>query len=175
MLIEERRLNRLRSPGKAFRQMIGTMLPPGVTVRFTGYPITEAEYARLVVRGFVLAQLVGLTLMGLTLWYTFRTLPAVVLPLLTVGIATVLVLGYMQLVGQRLTFTNTTVPLMMLVIGVAEVSFFIARYHEEVARYGWSEATTERAIARMSRLAAKLVIELRMPDGIASFHPVALS
>jgi predicted RND superfamily exporter protein len=131
----------------AFRQMIGTMLPPGVTARFTGYPVTEAEYARLVVRGFLLAQIVGLTLMGLTLWYTFRTWPAVILPLVTVGISTILVLGYMELVGQRLTFTNTSVPLMMLVIGVAEVSFFIARYHEEVARDGWSQATTEHAMA----------------------------
>lgn len=131
----------------AFRQMIGTMLPPGLTVRFTGYPITEAEYAYLVMRGFVLAQVVGLTLMALTLWYTFRSLPAVVLPLVTVGIATVLVLGVMEMAGQRLTFTNTTVPLMMLVIGVAEVSFFIARYHEDVARHGWSEATTEASMA----------------------------
>ncbi len=131
----------------AFRQMVGTMLPPGVTVRFTGYPITEAEYARLVMRGFGLAQAVGLSLMALTLWYTFRSLAAVVLPLVTVGIATVLVLGTMELAGQSLTFTNTSVPLMMLVIGVAEVSFFIARYHEEVARHGWSEATTERAMA----------------------------
>ncbi len=131
----------------AFEAAVREPLPAGVTVRFTGYPVTEAEYARLVVRGFALAQVVGLALMALTLWFSFRTLAAVVLPLLTVGIATILVLGLMELWGQRLTFTNATVPLMMLVIGVAEVSFFIARHYEEVGRHGWSADVTAQAMA----------------------------
>jgi len=130
----------------AFRQAVETALPPGFGVQFTGYPVTEATYAAMVLRGFALAQVVGLALMGVTLYATFRTLPAVVLPLTTVGIATVLAMGMVQLTGQRLTFTNASIPLIMLIIGVAEVSFLLARFYEEAAE-GWDEGVPERAVA----------------------------
>ncbi len=130
----------------AFQEAVATRLPPGLTALFTGYPVTEAEYAQTVLRGFAVAQVVGLTLMALALYLIFRTVPAVVLPLVKVGIATVLVMGLMQLSGQRLTFTNASVPLMMLVIGVAEVSFLVSRYYEEAA-VGWTADTAAQAAA----------------------------
>jgi predicted RND superfamily exporter protein len=130
----------------AFEQAIRDRLPPGFTALFTGYPVTEAEYARTVLLGFGTAQAVGLVLMALSLYATFRTVPAVVLPLVTVGIATVLVMGMIQLSGQRLTFTNASVPLMMLVIGVAEVSFFVSRFYEEAVE-GWDAELPVRAVA----------------------------
>jgi uncharacterized protein len=129
-----------------FREAIESRLPAGTSVRFTGYPITEAEYARTVLVGFATAQAVGIGLIGVVLYLVFRSAPGVVLPLLSVGIATLLVLGLMQLTGQRLTFTNASVPLMMLVIGVAEVSFLVARFYEEAA-IGWDDDTSMRAFA----------------------------
>lgn len=130
----------------AFRDAVDAHLPSGFSALFTGYPVTEAEYARMVLQGFAIAQVVGLLLMAMALYLTFRTVPAVVLPLVTVGLATVLVMGFMQLSGQRLTFTNASVPLMMLVIGVAEVSFLVSRFYEEAAG-GWTEDVPIRAAA----------------------------
>jgi predicted RND superfamily exporter protein len=53
----------------------------------------------------------------------------------------------MDLYGQRLTFTNASVPLMMLVLGVAEVSFFISRYYEAAAEHGFTKDTAVEAVA----------------------------
>ena len=129
-----------------FRDAISGHLPPTMHASFTGYPVTEAEYAKTVVVGFAMAQIVGLSLIALALYLTFHTLPAVVLPLLSTAVATVLVMGVMQLTGQRLTFTNASVPLMMLVIGVAEVSFLVARFYEEAIE-GWDDDAPVRATA----------------------------
>jgi predicted RND superfamily exporter protein len=130
----------------AFQQTVLAHRPAGFEVLFTGYALTEAEYARMVLQGFAIAQVVGLLLVAATLYATFRSWPAVLLPLATVGIATVLVLAMMQLWGQRLTLTNASVPLWMLVIGVAEVSFFVARTYEE-ALDGWDAEVPVRAAA----------------------------
>jgi predicted RND superfamily exporter protein len=100
----------------------------------------------MVLRGFAIAQVVGTALMALTLYATFRTVAAVVLPLLTVGLSTLLVMGLVELTGQRLTFTNASVPLMMLVIGVAEVAFLVSRFHEEAGQ-GWDDGVSTRAFA----------------------------
>lgn len=129
-----------------FREAVTEQLPARTRVFFTGYPVTEAAYARTVLVGFGIAQVVGFILIGATLYLSFRSVPAVVLPLLTTGLATVLVLGLMELRGQRLTFTNASVPLMMLVIGVAEVSFLVARFYEEAAA-GWDDEAPVRAFA----------------------------
>jgi predicted RND superfamily exporter protein len=130
----------------AFERAVLAHVPPGFEALFTGYALTEAEYARMLVRGFAIAQVAGLLLMAATLYATFRSGPAVFLPLATVGVATVLVLGLMQLSGQHLTLTNASVPLVMLVIGVAEVSFFVARAYEE-ALEGWDGEAVVRATA----------------------------
>jgi predicted RND superfamily exporter protein len=129
-----------------FREAVTARLPARTKVHFTGYPVTEAEYARIVLVGFGTAQVVGLGLMAIALYLTFRTITAVVLPLLSTSVATVLVLSLMQLTGQRLTFTNASVPLMMLVIGVAEVSYLVARFYEE-ALSGWDDDSPARAFA----------------------------
>lgn len=131
---------------EAFERAVLAHVPPGFEALFTGYALTEAEYARMVIRGFAIAQVAGLFLMAATLYATFRSWPAVLLPLVTVGIATVLVLAMMELSGQHLTLTNASVPLMMLVIGVAEVSFFVARTYEE-AFEGWDDEVAVRAAA----------------------------
>ncbi|MGH7341002.1 MAG: efflux RND transporter permease subunit, partial [Candidatus Rokuibacteriota bacterium] len=147
LLDADHRSIRERAPTiEAFRHAVEVHMPPGFTVLYTGYPVTEAEYARMVLQGFALAQVVGLSLIALTLYLTFRTWPAVVLPLVTVGISTVLVLGMIELTGQRLTFTNSSVPLLLLVIGVAEVSFYVARFYEEAAG-GWDDELPVRAAA----------------------------
>lgn len=130
----------------AFRRAVLAHTPPRFTALFTGYPVTEAEYGRAVLHGFATAQVLALGLMAAMLYATFRTVPAVLLPLVTVGLATVIVMAMVQMSGQRLTFTNAGVPLMMLVIGVAEVSFFVARFYEEAVA-GWDSELPVRAVA----------------------------
>jgi predicted RND superfamily exporter protein len=120
----------------AFQRAIAAHLPPDFTVTYTGYPIAEAEYARLVWRDFVAAEAVALVLMAIILFASFRTWPGVVLPLAVVVVATVLTLGFMTVIGQAITFTNSAVPLLILVIGIGEVAFFLTRYYEEAERGG---------------------------------------
>lgn len=120
----------------AFEAAVSRAVPRGFTVRFTGYPVAEAEYARLIWTGFVAAETAGILLMAVTLYCCFHTLAGVILPLVTVGVATVLTLGFMQVSGQNVTMTNASSPLLLLIIGVSETSYFLARYYEEAAAGG---------------------------------------
>ncbi len=131
----------------SFEDAVTSRRPTGFTVVFTGYPIAETEYARAVWDGFLAAEGAGVLLMALTLYLCFRSVMGVVLPLLAVGLATILTLGFMQAVGQHVSFTNSSVPLQLLVIGIGEVSFLMARYYEEAAHAGSSEDIVRRTAA----------------------------
>ena len=115
----------------AFRAAVEHDLPPGFRVSYTGYPIAEAENARLVWRGFLIAEIVAVLIMGAVLYASFRDPIGVILPLAVVGVATVLTLGFMAWERQDITFTTASVPLLILVIGVGEVAFFLTRFEEE--------------------------------------------
>jgi predicted RND superfamily exporter protein len=127
----------------SFERAVRKALPQGFRVEFAGYPVAEARTAGLLGIGFLKAQIVAVILMAAALTICFRTLLGVLLPLVIVGFGIVLTLGFMEVAGQRLTLTNLGVPVMVLVIGVAEVSFFLARYYEEMPR----QATGARDLA----------------------------
>ncbi len=123
---------------------------PGATVQFTGYPIAEVEYRRLVCRGFLIAQVVGVALVGIGLFVCFRSAVAVILPLAVIALATLLTMGFMEVAGQKITLMNASVPLLLLVVGIAELAFFMACYHEEAARPGTTrEGVVVRATAHV--------------------------
>ncbi len=130
----------------AFKAAVTAQLPPGFQALFTGFPVAEAEYARLIWRGFLLAECAAVLLMAAALFACFHSALAVVLPLGVVALATVLTLGWMELVGQTVTLINASVPLLLLVIGVGEVSFFLSRYYEESERGGAAEAVVQRTL-----------------------------
>jgi predicted RND superfamily exporter protein len=132
---------------EAFRAAVLAHLPPGFRVLFTGYPVGEAEYARLIWRGFLSAEAVAIVAMALALYACFRTLVGVLLPLLTVGVSVVLTLGFMEATGHAITMTSASVPLFMLVLGVSEVCFLVARYYEEAARIALPRDAVVRAAA----------------------------
>ena len=61
---------------------------------------------------------------------------AVILPLAVIALATLITMGFMELAGQKITLMNASVPLLLLVVGIAELAFFMACYYEEAARPG---------------------------------------
>ncbi|MBD3243494.1 MAG: MMPL family transporter, partial [Chitinivibrionales bacterium] len=67
----------------------------------------------------------------LTLWYSFRTVGGVLLPLLTVVISTIWSLGLMSLLGIEMTLIATVVPVLLVAVGSAYGIHIMAHYYDE--------------------------------------------
>lgn len=133
----------------AFRRAVEDHLPRGFRAEFAGYAIAESAYAQSALGGMAMAQGVATLVMAGVLYLCFGTLAGVLVPLTVVSLATLATVGMMGFAGLPLTFTTVSVPLLIVVIGVAETSFFMACFYEEHARGGPATEVARRVIARM--------------------------
>lgn len=81
------------------------------------------------------------------LWFAFRRMRAVALPLMTVLIAVIWVLGVMGLTGKPISLGTFMLPPLLLVIGSAQAMHVIAAYYEQIAR----GADSRRAVVQALR------------------------
>lgn len=103
-----------------FREVVAERLGTGAGVGFVGVSVVEAAYARIVLES--LARSFGLTTLALlgVLWLVFRRVAAVAAVMTGVALAIPVSIGIMTALGQNLTMVNSMVPVMILVIGVAD-------------------------------------------------------
>ncbi|MEO8605634.1 MAG: MMPL family transporter, partial [bacterium] len=79
------------------------------------------------------------------LWFAFRRVRAVVLPLVTVSLAVVWTLGIMALAGKSITLGTFMLPPLLLVVGSAQAMHLVAAYYEQL-RLGDREGAVVRAV-----------------------------
>jgi len=79
------------------------------------------------------------------LWFAFRRIRAVVLPLVTVLLAVVWTLGLMALAGKAITLGTFMLPPLLLVVGSAQAMHLIAAYYEQ-QRLGDHDGAVVRAL-----------------------------
>ena len=106
------------------------LLPPGSEVYLSGVPVVEQTYARITLGDMVAYIPFISVVMSLLLLVLFRHLHALIIPMVGLGIATVWTLGVMQLQGEPLNVINNIIPVIVLVIGVAESVHILARYYQ---------------------------------------------
>ena len=89
---------------------------------------------------------VALVCVLVILWFSFRRLRAVVLPLITVVIAVVWTLGIMGLIGKPISVGTFMLPPLLLVIGSAQAMHIISAYYEQLRAHGESSAAVVRGL-----------------------------
>jgi len=105
--------------------------PTGVRVSLSGLPVIRTSLVRhmradqrVLIPGTLLASFIVLAL-------SFRWIPAVILPLLAVGLTALWLLGGMALFGEPLNVLNNMLPALVIIIGLNEAVHIIGRYTEE--------------------------------------------
>ena len=68
------------------------------------------------------------------LYFAFRTVSGVILPLATVVLSTVWTMGLMALFGVPINIMGTAIPLLLVTVGSAYGIHFLSHYYEELAR-----------------------------------------
>ena len=98
---------------------------------YIGASRVQQEAVRLMRQDLLRFTPVALICVLVILWFAFRRLRAVVLPIMTVVIAVVWTFGIMGLVGKPLSLGTFMLPPLMLVIGSAQAMHIIAAYYEQ--------------------------------------------
>jgi predicted RND superfamily exporter protein len=99
---------------------------------WTGASRVQQEAVRLMRHDLLRFTPLALGCVLVILWFAFRRLRAVVLPLITVVIGVVWTLGIMGLIGKPISLGTFMLPPLLLVIGSAQAMHVIAAYYEQI-------------------------------------------
>ena len=103
-----------------FKKTILDAIPENTIARFTGVSIVENAYADIVFMSLIRSTLFTSIGLALALFLFFGRLSSIGVALAGVTISSPIVVGIMQIMGQNITIVNSMVPIMLLIIGVAD-------------------------------------------------------
>ena len=99
------------------RTVEGANLPE--RVYYAGVPFQLTEISRLMVRDIIYLIPAAVLLIVLTLFASFRSIRGVLLPLVSVGISTVWVIGFMALLRIPFSLVTNVIPVVLMATGSA--------------------------------------------------------
>src|SRR5437667_942099 len=116
---------------------------------YTGAAHVKQAAVELMRRHLVRFTPFALVLVLIVLWFSFRTVRGVILPVLTVGGALVWTLGIIVLAGKAITLGTFVLPPLLLVVGSSYAIHVMARYYEQVAAGAPPDQIVVRAFTRV--------------------------
>ncbi len=99
-------------------------------VYVTGQAFLREDANKKISRDLIVLLPVGLILMFIMLWLSFRELKAVFLPFAVVVFSIVVSIGLIPLLGWELSIIGVLIPIMMIAIANNYGVYFIARYQD---------------------------------------------
>jgi predicted RND superfamily exporter protein len=112
------------------RDIAREMFDPYAEVYVTGLPVISAAINEAVNADLVLLVPLVIVVVLLVLFFSFRRLTAVVLPLLTVLIAVIWSMGAMPLFDIKLSVISTVLPVILIAVGSAYGIHVVTHYLE---------------------------------------------
>jgi len=110
-------------------------------VHFAGRIFAQAVYLRKLQEQFILFLVTSFFLISILLWFTFRRIGAVVLPLSLVFLSLLFTFGIMGLLGNTIDIMAVMIPSMIFVAGMSDVVHFYTKYADEINRERPQEET----------------------------------
>lgn len=156
------------------RKAAQTATRQSTTIRMTGAPVVAVATQKAVFSELV--QLIPLLLLAVTIFLVvaFRSVRGVLLPLLTIGIALLWVLGIMAAAGYSLNIITTIIPPVVITIGLAYVVHFLSgvyrwRMAAEPAREALSELALPLAMTVGTTIIGFLALLFSPLDAVQEF------
>jgi predicted RND superfamily exporter protein len=134
---------------------------------FGGVPFVTLELADAIFND--LKSLIPLVciLVIITLYWSFRTVRGVLVPLVSVGISTIWTLGFMSWVKVPLSIISDVIPVLLIAVGTAPCIHILSKYDEKVSRYGSDGAEVQGAFGEVGLRV--ILTELTIVLGFTSF------
>jgi predicted RND superfamily exporter protein len=122
---------------------------------YTGGAHIKLAAVEMMRRDLAVFTPIALGIMFAVLWFSFRTVRGVALPIVTITTALIWTLGIMVLAGKAISIGTIILPPLLLVVGSSYAIHVMARYYEQI----WNDAPREVLVVRaFERVWVPLVI-----------------
>jgi predicted RND superfamily exporter protein len=119
------------------------------TFYYTGAAHVKQAAVQLMRQDLIRFTPIAFALLVLVLWFSFRTVRGVVLPILSVALALVWTLGVMVLAGKAISLGTFILPPLLIVVGSSYGIHVMARYYEQVNAGAPPDELVVRAFQRV--------------------------
>jgi predicted RND superfamily exporter protein len=139
----------------------------GLTVHYSGLPYIRVVTATRIRSEIFMFSALAVLLCAITLFLFFRSWKAVFIPLLIVLVGVVWALGYMALLGYKITLLTGVIPSLLIVIGIPNSIYMLNKYHYEFRQHQNKIKALQRVIIKIGN--ATLLTNLTTACGFATF------
>ena len=101
-------------------------------VQLAGRIHGQFHYIRMMLEELVLFLVSAIVLLAIFLWWGFRSVWGVLVPIGTVGLAILWQVGAMTLMGQPLSILTMLLPTILFVVGMSDVVHIVEHYLDEL-------------------------------------------
>jgi uncharacterized protein len=103
-------------------------------VHFVGRIVAQDVYLKNLQKEFVYFLSISFFLVIIFLWFSFRSLYGIIVPMTIVMVSIFWTLGIMAIMHQPLDIMTTMLPTMIFIAGMSDVVHFFSKYFEEVSK-----------------------------------------
>lgn len=121
----------------------------GIEIHVSGLPLIRTQVALMVQHEMKLFLIASVVLSALILLLFFRSLSAMILSLLVVGIGVIWSVGFLQLLGYKISLLTALIPPLVVVIGIPNCIYFLNKYHVSYNETGNREKALVTMVEKM--------------------------
>lgn len=137
------------------------------TVHYSGLPYIRTVTSEKIKNELKFFIILAMLIASIALFLFFRSLKAVIFPMLVVLISVTWVLGTIVLLGYKITILTGILPPLLIIIGVENAIFLLNKYHHEYRSHGNKIKSLSRMVQRVGN--ATFLTNLTTAVGFAAF------
>lgn len=103
-------------------------------IHFVGRIFAQNVYLKNLQKEFIVFICLSFVVIVLFLWFSFRSLYGIVVPVIIVLISILWTLGIMKLCGKSIDIMTVMLPTMIFIAGMSDVVHFFSKYFEELSK-----------------------------------------
>lgn len=103
-------------------------------VHYVGRIFAQQTYLSKLQKEFTLFLALSFLIVILFLWFSFKSIYGILVPIIIVILSVLFTLGIMQLLGKQIDIMCTMLPTMIFIAGMSDVVHFFTKYFEELAK-----------------------------------------
>jgi uncharacterized protein len=139
----------------------------GIETHLSGLPFIRTTIMKKIQAELKLFLLLSMIIASIALFLFFRSVKAVIFPMLIVLITVVIALGMMVLFGYEITILTGILPPLLIIIGVENCIFLLNKFHHEYRAHGNKIKALSRMLHRVGN--ATFLTNLTTATGFAAF------
>jgi uncharacterized protein len=103
-------------------------------IHYVGRIFAQSVYLKTLQKEFTIFLGISFLIVIVFLWFSFRSMYGVVVPLIIVVVSVICTLGIMNLCGKSVDVMTSMLPTMIFIAGMSDVVHFFSKYFEELSK-----------------------------------------